>query len=91
MNFLDKLKGYRTLIVQAVTIGASIAIALGVLPAAKLAGVTSDSVAATFDQVLGAVGVVYGLVNAALRLFTTTPAGAATHPAEDALAAAKAV
>jgi len=82
MDILAKIKGYRTLIVQGIAMVAAALTALGVIPAAELAGLTPEAVGAQFDTVSGAfdaaVAGVLGLVavlNVYLRFLTKGPVG----------------
>ena len=83
MEFLNTIKGYRTLIANGVALAIAALIAVGALPAAEMSGITPEVVGAQFDQVAGAVdGAVAGvmalvaLINTYLRFFTKGPVGA---------------
>lgn len=75
MSILDQLKGWRTMIVMAIVAVVGILVALKVIPADQAAGITQDSVGATFDLYLGMATTVVAGISALLRLFTTTPTG----------------
>lgn len=64
MNPLDALKGYRTLIVNVVGVLASILLLVGV-----------DLSPEQQELLVGAVILIGGIVNVAMRFFTTTPFG----------------
>jgi len=74
-KFLDGLKGYRTLIVNAVLALVGVLVALGVIPASEAMGVTQEVIAQNIDTLIGGLGVAAALVNVVLRLVTSTPAG----------------
>lgn len=84
--WLETLKGYRTFIVQGVLAVVSLLVAFHVIDAAQAAGVTSDAVASNVDAVIGGLGVLISAIAMIMRLFTSTPAGQAVHPAAVELA-----
>lgn len=82
MEFLNVIKGYRTLIANGAALVVAGLIAIGVLPAAELAGVTPEVVGAEFDKVVAAVdnaiaGVMAlgALIGVYLRFLTKGPVG----------------
>lgn len=88
MNILTKIRGYRTVIIQAATMVIGLLVLFGLLPAAQWAGVTPevagqyfDSVATAIDTAIGSVMVLLGIVNTWLRLITKGPVGK-NDPAE---------
>jgi hypothetical protein len=72
-KFLASLKGYRTIIVNAVFALVGVFIALGILPASEAMGVTQEVIANNVDALIGGLGVVAAVVNVALRFVTNTP------------------
>jgi len=74
-KIFESLKGYRTLIVNAILALVGIFVALGVLSPSEAAGVTQESVSANLDAIIGALGIAGAAVNILLRLVTNTKAG----------------
>jgi Mg2+/Co2+ transporter CorB len=72
---LNALKGYRTLIVNAVAVVVGLLVAFGVLSPADAAGFSPDAVGAKFDAIVAAIMTLLGAVNMLLRLITNTKAG----------------
>jgi Mg2+/Co2+ transporter CorB len=82
MEFLAKIKGYRTLIVQGVAIVVAALTALGAIPVAQFAGITPETVGVQFDTFSGAIDAavasvvaLMALISAALRFLTKGPVG----------------
>jgi hypothetical protein len=74
-EFLAGLKGYRTILVNAVFALVGVLIALGILPASEAMGVTQEMIANNVDTLIGGLGVAAAAINVVLRLVTSTPAG----------------
>lgn len=74
-KFLESLKGYRTIIVNAIFAFVGVLIALNVIPASEAAGVTQESIAQNVDTLIGALGIAGAAINVFLRLRTDTKAG----------------
>jgi hypothetical protein len=72
MNILDKIKGYRTVIVNAVGSAVGFAVGFGWVPQ-ELA----DAIAANADQIVGAILALWGSINVFLRFKTDTKIGEA--------------
>lgn len=82
MAILQSLRGYRTLIVNAIAVIVAALVAIGVLPASEFAGITEetvgeqfDNLAAHVDAIIASVLAILAFVNGALRFFTKTPVG----------------
>lgn len=75
---MSNLTGYRTLIVQAIVAATGILVALGVLPAADVAGITTEAVGDKVDTVIGAVLILSAIVGTAMRFMTKGKVGAKT-------------
>jgi len=74
-EFLASLKGYRTILINAVLALVGVLVALGVIPASQAVGVTQEMLSQNIDALIGGLGVAGAAVNILLRLVTTTPAG----------------
>jgi len=74
-KFLESLKGYRTIIVNAVFALVGVLIALGVIPASEAMGITQEMIAQNVDTLIGGLGVAGAAINIVLRLVTSTKAG----------------
>lgn len=72
LAFLANLKGYRTLVVNAVVLGAGMLVGFGVL---HVAAPSADTVGSNFDAIAGWLTSGVAALNMVLRLFTTTPLG----------------
>lgn len=70
MNFLDKLKGYRTVTVSAIVSITGLLVAFGVI---DIAG--ADAINENADLIFGGILTVLGGVFAVLRKITDTPIG----------------
>jgi len=74
-EFLASLKGYKTILVNAVFALVGVLIALGILPASEAMGVTQEAIAQNVDTLIGGLGVAAAVINVVLRLVTNSPAG----------------
>jgi len=79
-QFLAAIRGWRTLVIQAVTLFVALGVASGVIPAAEVAGVTEASVGESFDTIATNVDIIIAsimgilaIVNTVVRFFTKTP------------------
>ncbi len=75
IKFLEALKGYRTIIVNAIFAIVGLLVVLNVIPASEAAGVTQEAISKNVDLVIGALGMLGAVVNILLRLVTDTKAG----------------
>ena len=62
-KFLESLKGYRTIIVNAIFAFVGVLIALNVIPASEAAGITQESIAQNIDLFIGGLGVAGAAIN----------------------------
>jgi len=67
------LKGYRTVLVNAVIALVGVLTAFGVVPIDQLP--SAETLTANFDAVIGGVAVIVAGVNFVLRMVTSTPVG----------------
>lgn len=72
-DFLLKLKGYRTVIVMALTFVLSLLTLFGVLSPADLQGIHDTAAANASNAATGSAGAVLSALAMVLRLFTTGP------------------
>ena len=70
---LDKLKGYKTAIINGLMTVAGLAVSFGWISPELQAMIVANA-----DAVLGAVMTLWGVVNIGLRKVTTTPLGSST-------------
>lgn len=74
-DFLNSLKGFRTLIVQTVLALIGVLVAVGVIPASEAAGYTTETVGQNFDLILGGAITLVSAIGVLMRLVTKTPVG----------------
>jgi hypothetical protein len=82
MELVNKIRGYRTLIVNAVAIIIALLVAVGVLPAAEFAGITEekvgegfDALAANVDALVAAIVAILAIINGVMRFLTKGAVG----------------
>lgn len=74
-KILNSLKGYRTIIVQAVLALLGVLVALGIVSASDAAGITAESIGQQFDTAVGGAIVITSVIGLLMRLVTNTPVG----------------
>lgn len=74
-NFLNSLKGFKTLIVQAILALIGVLVALNVIPATEALHLTSEYVSNQFDVILGGAISLVATIGVLMRLITNTPVG----------------
>lgn len=74
-EFFNSLKGFRTIIVQAIIALVGVLVAVGVIPASEAAGITQEYVSQQFDTILGGAISLVATLGVLMRLVTNTPVG----------------
>lgn len=72
MSFLQKIKGYRTVIVAVAKVVLGLSVVFGVVNAADVAGIKDVTDAAAANVLAGSTLTVAGVITALMRLFTTS-------------------
>jgi hypothetical protein len=75
IEFLNGLKGFRTLIVQAVVALVGVLVALNVIPATEALVLTPEYIAEQFNVILGGAIALVSAIAVLMRLITKTPVG----------------
>ncbi len=74
-EILNGLKGFRTIIVQAILALVGVLVALNVIPATDAAHLTSEYISNQFDVILGGAISLVATIGVLMRLVTSTPVG----------------